>query len=129
MDTPQSTSPYASVSPRIWLGLIIPGFAQLTRGQWGSALGVFFAASFFWLTSLTILVVTNTDTPGPPLHLVNALSHLRQAPTVMPQLIYALVCALSLQVGAVLLVRTHSRSIEPETTPLHRGTEVIEEQI
>ena len=94
-----------SSSPAAWLGLIVPGFAQALRGELGSAAGVFVATSFFWLTALTIFVVTNTQAPGPPLHLLNALSHIDPPFKVMPQVIYAVVCALTLQIGATLLGR------------------------
>jgi len=83
--------------------LIFPGAGQLLRGEYLSALGVLVGSSFFWLAAIIELVVANQSGYPAPLVLIDAISDLHWPLTILPQLVYASICAITLHVGAAVM--------------------------
>ncbi|MCO4761929.1 MAG: hypothetical protein KC502_10520 [Myxococcales bacterium] len=84
-------------------GLLVPGAGQLLRKDYVSALALLAATLFFWLAAAIELIVANQAGYPAPLVLMEALAALQPPLTVLPQLVYAVVCALTMHVGGAWL--------------------------
>ncbi len=98
-------------------GLLLPGAGQALRGDWLSGAAVALATLFFWLAAAIEVVVHNRDGYPAPLALWEALGELSWPLTLVPQLAYAVVCALSVHVGAAWFAQHRGRPHAEGETP------------
>ena len=84
-------------------GLLIPGAGQAIRGDLLSAVGVFVATVFFWMAAVIELIVANQSGYPAPLVIIDALQQLNAPLTILPQLVFAVLCALTMHIGAAIL--------------------------
>ncbi len=84
-------------------GLVLPGAGQWLRREWSSGLLVLIATSFFWLCALLELVVNNMRAYPAPLRLFAELSMMQSPIRLVPQVVVAVLFALTLHIGAAML--------------------------
>ena len=84
-------------------GLLLPGAGQVLRGDLLSGFGVLIGTAFFWMAAVVELIVANQSGYPAPLVLTEALAGLTAPLTILPQLVYAALCALTLHIGAAVI--------------------------
>ena len=101
-------------------GLLLPGAGQAVRGDWLSAIALLIATCFFWLAALIELIVMNRGGYPAPLVIPEALAALQAPLTIVPQLVYAIILALTLHVGGAVLAWRMPDREQPERKKLER---------
>lgn len=101
--TDPPASPHLTDRRPLIAGLLLPGAGQALRGDWLSAGALFVACGFFWLAATIELIVMNQSGYPAPLVIPHALAALQAPLTIVPQLVYAIIVALTLHIGGAIV--------------------------
>lgn len=104
------------------LGLLIPGAGQLRRGDFYAAFVVLLSTTFLWSAATLEVVVNNMRGYPAPLDLGKELAALKSPLIVVPHVIVAVICAVSMHAGAAwFAARSSARDAAKSTANIATG--------